>query len=249
MSSVVLVLFGLSFFYLGYRFYSKFIGDQIFGINDKQVSMPSKNFNDGIDYVPTKKHILFGHHFTSIAGAAPIIGPCVAAFWGWLPALIWILIGTVFMGAVHDFGALVTSVKEKGKSIADIASFTISKRARLMFLVFIIFLVWLVLAVFAMAIADLFVGIPSSVIPINIEIIIAIIMGYLLYKKKIDSLIPSLIALSILYFFIWVGTLYPIDFTSSMNTQDAKNMWILILFIYSAIASLMPVWTLLQPRH
>ena len=248
MSSVVLVLFGLSFFYLGYRFYSKFIGDQIFGINDKQVSMPSKNFNDGIDYVPTKKHILFGHHFTSIAGAAPIIGPCVAAFWGWLPALIWILIGTVFMGAVHDFGALVTSVKEKGKSIADIASSTISKRARLMFLVFIIFLVWLVLAVFAMAIADLFVGIPSSVIPINIEIIIAIIMGYLLYKKKIDSLIPSLIALSILYFFIWVGTLYPIDFTISMNTQDAKNMWILILFIYSAIASLLPVWTLLQPR-
>ena len=248
MSSVVLVLFGLSFFYLGYRFYSKFIGDQIFGINDKQVSMPSKDFNDGIDYVPTKKHILFGHHFTSIAGAAPIIGPCVAAFWGWLPALIWILIGTVFMGAVHDFGALVTSVKEKGKSIADIASSTISKRARLMFLVFIIFLVWLVLAVFAMAIADLFVGIPSSVIPINIEIIIAIIMGYLLYKKKIDSLIPSLIALSVLYFFIWVGTLYPIDFTSSMNTQDAKNMWILILFIYSAIASLLPVWTLLQPR-
>ena len=248
MSSVILVLFGLSFFYLGYRFYSKFIGDKIFGINDKQVSMPSKNFNDGIDYVPTKKHILFGHHFTSIAGAAPIIGPCVAAFWGWLPALIWILIGTVFMGAVHDFGALVTSVKEKGKSIADIASSTISKRARLMFLVFIIFLVWLVLAVFAMAIADLFVGIPSSVIPINIEIIIAIIMGYLLYKKKIDSLIPSLIALSILYFFIWVGTLYPIDFTSSMNTQDAKNMWILILFIYSAIASLLPVWTLLQPR-
>ena len=248
MSSVVLVLFGLSFFYLGYRFYSKFIGDKIFGINDKQVSMPSKDFNDGIDYVPTKKHILFGHHFTSIAGAAPIIGPCVAAFWGWLPALIWILIGTVFMGAVHDFGALVTSVKEKGKSIADIASSTISKRARLMFLVFIIFLVWLVLAVFAMAIADLFVGIPSSVIPINIEIIIAIIMGYLLYKKKIDSLIPSLIALSILYFFIWVGTLYPIDFTSSMNTQDAKNMWILILFIYSAIASLLPVWTLLQPR-
>ena len=248
MSSVVLVLFGLSFFYLGYRFYSKFIGDQIFGINDKQVSMPSKYFNDGIDYVPTKKHILFGHHFTSIAGAAPIIGPCVAAFWGWLPALIWILIGTVFMGAVHDFGALVTSVKEKGKSIADIASSTISKRARLMFLVFIIFLVWLVLAVFAMAIADLFVGIPSSVIPINIEIIIAIIMGYLVYKKKIDSLIPSLIALSILYFFIWVGTLYPVDFTSSMNTQDAKNMWILILFIYSAIASLLPVWTLLQPR-
>ena len=248
MSSLLLLLIGLSFFYLGYKFYSKFIGNQIFGINDPNVSMPSKTFKDGLDYVPTKKHILFGHHFTSIAGAAPIIGPCVAAYWGWLPALVWILVGTVFMGAVHDFGALVASVKEKGKSIADIASTTISKRARLMFLVFVIFLVWLVLAVFAMAIADLFVGIPSSVIPINIEIIIAIIMGYLLYKRKIDSLIPSLIALVILYFFIWVGTLYPIDFTSSMDSQDAKNMWIIILFIYSAIASLLPVWTLLQPR-
>ena len=248
MSSLLLLLIGLSFFYLGYKFYSKFIGNQIFGINDPNVSMPSKTFKDGLDYVPTKKHILFGHHFTSIAGAAPIIGPCVAAYWGWLPALVWILVGTVFMGAVHDFGALVASVKEKGKSIADIASTTISKRARLMFLVFVIFLVWLVLAVFAMAIADLFVGIPSSVIPINIEIIIAIIMGYLLYKRKIDSLVPSLIALAILYFFIWVGTLYPIDFTSSMDSQDAKNMWIIILFIYSAIASLLPVWTLLQPR-
>ena len=248
MNAIILVIIGLSFFYLGFRFYSKFIGSRIFDIDDTNIPMPSKTFEDGIDYVPTKKHILFGHHFTSIAGAAPIIGPCVAAFWGWLPALIWILVGTVFMGAVHDFGALVTSVKEKGRSIADIASTTISKRARLMFLVFIIFLVWLVLAVFAMAIADLFVGIPSSVIPINIEIIIALIMGYLLYKKKLSSLIPSMVALLVLYFFIWVGTLYPIDFTSSMNNQDAKNLWILILFIYSAIASLLPVWTLLQPR-
>jgi carbon starvation protein len=133
MSSLLLLLIGLSFFYLGYKFYSKFIGNQIFGINDPNVSMPSKTFKDGLDYVPTKKHILFGHHFTSIAGAAPIIGPCVAAYWGWLPALVWILVGTVFMGAVHDFGALVASVKEKGKSIADIASTTISKRARLMY--------------------------------------------------------------------------------------------------------------------
>ena len=248
MSSVTLVIFSLIVFYLGYKFYSRFIANKIFDINDKNISMPSKSLEDGIDYVPTKKHILFGHHFTSIAGAAPIIGPCIAAYWGWLPAIIWILVGTVFMGAVHDFGSLVTSVKEKGKSIADIASKTISKRARVMFLIFVIFLVWLVLAVFAMAIADLFVGIPSSVIPINIEIIIAIIMGFLIYKKKLDSLIPSLIALVVLYFFIWVGTKYPIDFTTSMNIQDAKNIWIILLFIYSAIASLLPVWTLLQPR-
>ncbi len=248
MNSIVLVLIGLSVFFLGYRFYAKFIGNRIYGIQDKEITMPSKALEDGVDYVPTKKHILFGHHFTSIAGAAPIIGPCVAAYWGWLPALAWILVGTVFMGAVHDFGALVTSVKEKGRSIADIASTTISKRARLMFLIFVILLVWLVLAVFAMAIADLFVGIPASVIPINVEIIIAIILGFLIYKKKMDSLVPSLIALGMLYVFVWVGTKAPVDFTTSMAVQDAKNLWIVLLFIYSAIASLLPVWTLLQPR-
>ena len=248
MSSIVLVLIGLLVFYLGFRFYSKFIGNRIFKIHEDDQIMPSKALEDGIDYVPTKKHILFGHHFTSIAGAAPIVGPCVAAYWGWLPALLWILLGTIFMGAVHDFGALVTSVKEKGRSIADIASNTISKRTRLMFLSFVILLIWLILAVFAMVIADLFVAIPSSVIPINIEIIIAIIMGFLIYKKKIDILIPSLFALALLYFFVWVGTKAPIDLTTTMAVQDVKNFWIIMLFIYSAIASLLPVWTLLQPR-
>ena len=248
MNSVVLVFIGFAVFFMGYKYYSLYLGNNIYNINDDQTVLPSSSFEDGIDYIPTKKHILFGHHFTSIAGAAPIIGPCVAAYWGWLPALLWILIGTVFMGAAHDFGALVTSVKEKGRSIADIASSTISNRARIMFLIFVILLVWLVLAVFAMAIADLFVSVPTSVIPINVQIIIAITMGFLLYKKKIDSFIPSLIALGLLYFFVWVGTTSPVDFTDTMPIQSAKNLWIILLFIYSAIASLLPVWTLLQPR-
>ena len=248
MSSIILVIAGLFVFFIGYKFYSNFLGQKIYEIDDSSLSMPSSSFEDGVDYIPTKKNILFGHHFTSIAGAAPIVGPCVAAYWGWLPALLWILIGTVFMGAVHDFGALVTSVKEKGRSIADIASLTISDRARSMFLVFVILLVWLVLAVFAMVIADLFVSIPSSVIPINIQILIAIIMGFIIYKKKIDAVIPSFIALALLYFFVWVGTQSPVDFTESMPLQDAKNLWITLLFIYCSIASLLPVWTLLQPR-
>jgi|TARA_B100001105_G_scaffold249088_1_gene235581 carbon starvation protein len=248
MNSVTLVVIGFAAFFLGYKFYSRYLGNQIYNINDEKTVLPSSLFEDGIDYIPTKKHILFGHHFTSIAGAAPIIGPCVAAYWGWLPALLWILIGTVFMGAAHDFGALVTSVKEKGRSIADIASTTISHRARMMFLIFVILLVWLILAVFAMAIADLFVSVPTSVIPINVQIIIAIAMGFLIYKKKIESFFPSLIALGLLYFFVWVGTTSPVDFTHTMTTQNAKNLWIILLFIYSAIASLLPVWTLLQPR-
>ena len=247
MNSAVLTAIALISFYLAYRFYSRFIADKIYNLNES-LTTPAHTYRDDRDFIPTNKHILLGHHFTSIAGAAPIIGPCIAAYWGWLPAILWVIIGTIFMGAVHDFGALVTSVKEKGRSIADIASSTISNRARTMFLIFVILLVWLVLAVFAMVIADLFVSIPSSVIPINIQIIIAIIMGFLIYKKRIDAVIPSFIALALLYFFVWVGTQSPIDFTKAMPLQDAKNLWIFLLFIYCSIASLLPVWTLLQPR-
>jgi len=189
---------------------------------------PAYKKQDNIDFIPTKKHILFGHHFTSIAGAAPIIGPCIAVFWGWAPALLWVVLGTIFMGAVHDFGALVVSLKEKGRSIADITSSVINKRTRVMFLCFVMCLTWLVLAVFAMAIAKLFTLYPASVLPVNIEIIIALIVGYLIYKKKINSFIPSIIALCLLYFFIYLGVLYPI----SLNTENPQNTWI-ILCLYT----------------
>ena len=213
MNSALLAVIGLSTFYLGYRFYSVWISNKIYK-TDPDLEVPAHELKDDVDFVPTKKHILFGHHFTSIAGAAPIIGPCVAAYWGWLPACLWIIVGTVFMGAVHDFGALVVSIREKGRSIADVSSKIMSDNARIMFLLFVMMLVWLVLAVFAMAIADLFVSIPSSVLPINIEILLAIAVGWLIYKKGADALIPSLVALLLLYFFIWVGTKTPLSFES-----------------------------------
>ena len=243
MNSIYLVIFAFLCFFLGYRYYSKYISDRIFNLSDN-FSTPAHKKKDDIDYVPTKKHILFGHHFTSIAGAAPIIGPCIAVFWGWLPAILWVVLGTVLMGAVHDFGALTISLKEKGQSIANIASSVINKRIRIMFLCFVMCLTWLVLAVFAMAISKLFTLYPSSVLPVNIEIIIAIIMGYLIYKKKINSFFPSIIALCILYLFIYLGTLYPIN----LNVNNPQNIWIILLFIYSGIASMLPVWLLLQPR-
>jgi len=248
MNSAYLAAIALLSFYLGYRFYSRFISDKILGL-DEDLTTPAHEFNDGIDFVPTKRHILFGHHFTSIAGAAPIIGPCIAAYWGWLPALLWIIIGTIFMGAVHDFGALVVSLKEKGRSIADITSMVINPRVRLMFLIFVMLLTWLVLAVFAMAIAGLFQAVPTSVLPINIEIIVALFIGYLIYKKGLDALLPSIIALGILYLFVWLGTIYPISLTSfGIASENIQTIWILLLFTYSAIASLLPVWLLLQPR-
>ena len=243
MNSIYLAIIGLGIFYLGYKFYSSYISKHIYAL-DEDLKTPAHEFQDDIDYVPTKKHILFGHHYTSIAGAAPIIGPCIAAYWGWLPALAWVVLGTVFMGAVHDFGALVMSLKEKGRSVADITGNLINSRARLMFLIFVLLLTWLVLAVFAMAISGLFTAVPTAVLPVNIEIIIAMIIGYLIYKKKIDALVPSLIALAILYIFVYIGTFTPL----TLPFADSNKAWIIMLFMYSSIASLLPVWFLLQPR-
>ena len=248
MNSALLTGISLLLFYFAYKFYSKYLSNKIYDLNNEQIT-PAHKFEDGIDYVPTNKHILFGHHFTSIAGAAPIIGPCIAVYWGWLPAILWVVFGTIFMGAAHDFGALVISLKEKGKSVADISSQTINNRIRVMFLIFIMCLTWLVLAVFANAIAGLFTKYSTAVLPVNIEIIIAMIIGYFIYKKKINAFIPSIIALIILYFFVWVGSNNPINLTNiGIHTDNVKHTWIILLFIYSAIASLIPVWILLQPR-
>ena len=248
MNSAHLAFFALLAFYLGYRFYSQYISEKIYDLQN-HLTTPAHELNDGVDFVPTKRHILFGHHFTSIAGAAPIIGPCIAAYWGWLPAILWVVLGTIFMGAVHDFGALVVSLKEKGRSIADITSHVINPRVRLMFLIFVMLLTWLVLAVFAMAISGLFQAVPASVLPINIEIIIAVIIGYIIYKNGVDALLPSILALGILYLFVWVGTKYPISLdTFGIAPENIQTCWIIFLFTYSAISSLLPVWLLLQPR-
>jgi len=235
-------------FALGYRFYGRWVGRRIFG-DDEEMETPAHAQEDGQDFVPTDPHVLFGHHFTSIAGAAPIVGPCVAAYWGWLPALIWVVVGTIFMGAVHDFGALVASVKERGRSIADLAGGVLSQRARVMFLCFVLVLVWLVLAVFAMVIAGLFVAEPSAVLPVNIEIVIAVAIGWMLYKRKTKPLLPSIVALVLLYAFVWLGTLVPLDLSGlGLSAPESRQAWIAALFVYSAVASLLPVWLLLQPR-
>ena len=238
----------LGAFAIAYRFYARFLGERIFEDREDIVT-PAHELNDGVDFVPTQRAVLFGHHFTSIAGAAPIIGPCVAAYWGWGPALAWVVLGTIFMGAAHDFGALVASVREKGHSIAEITAKTISNRARILFMCFVLVLIWLVLAVFSMAIAGLFVSQPTSVIPINIQIVVAVVIGWLVYKRQVRILWPSLIALAVLYFFVWVGTEVPVDFVAmGFDKHTVTTGWIFFLLVYSAIASLLPVWLLLQPR-
>jgi len=166
MNAVPLTIGVLIFYLLMYRLYHRYVAHHIFGIKEGGIT-PAHTHGDGLDYVPTKKHVLWGHHFSSISGAAPIVGPAIAVIWGWLPALLWVVLGSIFIGAVHDGGTLILSAKRKGKTIADITGGLINTRARNLFLGIIIFLAWTVISVFALVIAVLFVDYPEVVIPIN----------------------------------------------------------------------------------
>ncbi len=245
MNAAVIAILVLVLYFLAYKFYSSFLSKRIFGLSDDEIT-PANEINDGMDYVPSKKPVLFGHHFASIAGAAPIIGPAIAVFWGWLPAIIWVCLGTIFMGAVHDFGALVISARNQGRSVSDLAGNLISPRARTLFLVIVYFLIFFVIAVFAYAIAALFVKFPSSVIPVNFQIVVAVLIGFLFYRKGIGILWPSIAALILLYFMMWVGAKVPVQVPAVMGSEIVT--WIILLMVYSFIASVLPVWTLLQPR-
>ncbi|MDP9476586.1 MAG: carbon starvation protein A [Actinomycetota bacterium] len=245
---VIAVLVAIAFF-LGYRFYSKYLAERVYAL-DKSYVTPAHEFEDGVDYVPTNKHVLFGHHFTSVAGAAPIVGPAIAVFWGWVPALCWVVLGTIFAAGVHDFGALVVSVRNRAQNLGTLSASVINARARTLFLLIIFFLLTLVNAVFAVVIAILFVAFPASVIPIFFEIPLAIFIGQYIYRTRSSALVPSLIGVVLLYLSILLGQVFPIDLSpvASAIGLEVRTLWIIILFAYTFIASRLPVWFLLQPR-
>ncbi len=240
MKAVFLAIIGLVSFFLGYRFYSKFIAKQIYRLRS-EATTPAHEYEDGVDYVPTNPFVLWGHHFTSVAGAAPIVGPAIAVIWGWLPAFLWVILGTIFIGGVHDFGALWASVRNQGRSIGALTEQIVGKRARSLLMIVIFFLLLMVNAVFAVVIANLFVKYSGSILPTWSAIAVAVVIGYLLYRRGVGLLIPSIGGLAILYFMVYLGNVMP---TLELN----KTAWILILFGYAFIASLLPVWLLLQPR-
>ncbi|NBB76536.1 MAG: carbon starvation protein A, partial [Bacteroidetes bacterium] len=262
MSGSLVAAISIVLFFLGYRYYSKFLADKIYNLDPSRMT-PAHTFNDGIDYVPANKYVLWGHHFTSIAGAAPIVGPAIAVYWGWLPAMLWVVVGTIFAAGVHDFGVMVLSVRQEGRSIGTIADKIIGKRARILFLFIILILVLMVNAVFSWVISNLFISFPASVLSIFIQIPLAVWIGYRSYESKGGMLIPSIIVLFFMYFTAILASYIPalqIDIVSYAGGEAAEVLfgrtgvetafliWITILMIYVYIASTLPVWKLLQPR-
>jgi len=244
--NAALLAFGvLAVFGLGYRFYARFLSRRVFQLEPSE-PVPARDFEDGVDFVPTRVQVLWGHHFTSIAGAAPIVGPALAVIWGWVPALLWVTVGTLTMGAVHDFSSLVISLRNKGRSIGDIAGVVINPRARTLFLLIISFLIWIVLAVFSYVIGTLFISYPASVFPINIQIIVAVALGWLVYRRGVPLFWPSLVGYLILLVAVFYGERFAAMFPFLAHVS--VGTWVWILMIYSFIASVLPVWLLLQPR-
>ncbi|WP_079528713.1 carbon starvation CstA family protein [Halobacillus hunanensis] len=262
MSGIWLAIAGIIIFALGYKYYSKFIAEKIYRLDPNYVT-PAHKYEDGVDFVPTNKFVLWGHHFTSVAGAAPIVGPAIAVYWGWLPAILWVLLGTVFAAGVHDFGTLVLSVRNKGQSMGTLASKLIGERAKKLFLFIILLLVLMVNAVFAWVIANLFISFPASVVSVFIQIPLAVWIGYSVYKKKGSMLLPSVVALGVMYLAAIVASYVPVlqidlvkyfggegatTFMGANATSMAFFVWIVVLMVYVYIASTLPVWKLLQPR-
>ena len=245
MNAAVLALVVIGCFALAYRFYSRFLSERVFAL-DPAEPVPAVELEDGIDFVPTRLHVLWGHHYTSIAGAAPIVGPALAVIWGWVPALLWVVFGTIFMGAVHDFAALVISLRNRGRSIGEITGAVISPRAQTLFLLIIATLIWIVLAVFAFIIGTLFHSYPAAVFPINIQIVIAVALGWLVYRRQVGIFAPSIVG----YVVLIVAILYGQDVADSWPVlgEIAVETWVWLLLGYSFVASVLPVWLLLQPR-
>jgi carbon starvation protein len=247
MNAAILAAIGLTGIVLGYRFYSKFIGEKIYQLDPDFVT-PAHAQRDDIDYLPTNRVVLWGHHFTAVAGAAPIIGPGIAVIWGWLPAFIWVIVGTMFFAGVHDFGAVWASVRNKAKSVGSLTGDVVSPRARTLFMVVVFFLLMMVNAVFGVAISDAFQTTPSSVIPAWTAVVVAVAIGILIYRMHVPILWPTIIGTVILYAVIYLGEAVPISLTAGALGLPVGAQWILILFLYAGIASLLPVWLLLQPR-
>jgi carbon starvation protein len=247
MSAILLAVIGITGFVTGYQVYSRFIASKVFHLDDG-FRTPAHEFEDGVDFVPTNKLVLWGHHFTSVAGAAPIVGPAVAVIWGWLPAFIWVVLGTVFFAGVHDAGALWASARNKAKSMGALTEDVIGSRARSVFMIVIFLLLLMVNAVFAIVIADLFISTPSSVLSAWVVIPVAMAIGFLVYRRGVGLAIPSIVGIILLYLAMWGGVYLPIILPDQVAGIPAASVWMLLLFVYAGVASVLPVWMLLQPR-
>ena len=249
MNAVLVLVIGCAILIAGYVFYGKWLSDQ-WGVDEKRVT-PAHELEDGMDYVPAKAPVLMGHHFSSIAGAGPINGPIQAAVFGWVPVMLWVLIGGIFFGAVHDFGSLFASIRHKGQSIGEVIAANIGERAKKLFIIFSYLTLILVVAAFASIVASTFNGFTAdgalnhdnaAVAMISLLfIVMAIVFGFFVYRKGAPLSVATIVGVIALVACLAIGlNFHPIYLNGTT--------WMYIIGVYILIASIAPVWILLQPR-
>lgn len=238
MNSLTLLLISAIILFIGYVCYGGYLAKK-WGVDDTRKT-PAHTKYDGVDYVPAKSPVLLGHHFASIAGAGPIVGPIQAAIFGWIPVALWVLIGSIFFGGVQDFGSLFASIRHEGKSIGEIIESNMGKKGKKLFALFAWLTLVLVVAAFANIVADNFVSTPQAASASIFFIVLAILFGIAVYRFKMPLIPASVVGVLMLFGCIYLGFLFPIALS--------KQTWIILLMIYIFIASVTPVWILLQPR-
>ena len=242
MVAVLATLACFALYLIGYHVYARYLADKIFKLDPAAVT-PAHELNDGIDYVPCKRYVLFGHHYASIAGLSPMLGPAIAVIWGWVPAMLWVVLGTLFIGAVHDFGALVISMRARGVSVGKVAEDIVGPRAKTLFHIIIFFLIALAMGVFVHVCATLLTTAhsPEALYPSATIMIVAVVVGWRVYKHGASIGRTTLIAFIITLLSVWGGLSLPV-------LSLSLGQWSVILLIYAFVASVLPVWLLLQPR-
>jgi carbon starvation protein len=254
MSPAVVCLCAFAAYFVGYRVYARWLAQKVFRL-DPNVKTPAHLQRDDIDYVPTRPSVLFGHHYASITGLAPMLGPAVAVIWGWFPALCWVVLGAIFVGCVHDFAALVVSMRQRGMSVGEVAGTVIGPRARTLFHFIIFFGVALAMGVFVYVIARLFslelapgyAGYPQAVLPSLLLCVVAVISGILIYRKNVPLLPVAIVGFVLELAGIGLGAVFPtMGLPESMWPGPAAWTWILLG--YAFLAAVLPVWALLQSR-
>jgi len=245
--TLLLIVVPLVGYLVAYHLYGRFLARRIFRLDDAR-PVPSRELEDGKDYVPARKGIIFGHHYASIAGTGPIVGPAIGISWGWVPALIWVFVGSIVMGGVHDFGSLVISLRNQGKSLSEVASKYINRRVRTIFFLIVFFELWIVIAIFAVIIGALFTLYPQSVFPIWMEIPIAVMLGVMIYKWKRSLAWCTVAAITTMYLTVVAGQWIRLAMPPQVFGVPASGVWTLILLLYAFVASTLGVRTLLEPR-
>lgn len=246
MNSVVVLIIGFLVFFIGYRYYAKYIDAKIIKSDPKRTT-PAKMYMDGVEFMPTSKNILFGYQFKSIAGAAPVIGPILAIQWGWLPALLWLLLGAFFIGWVHDYSSAVVAMRNEGASFGGLSYKLISPRARVILLCFIYFFLLLIAGAFGAVVVNAAIGQKSSPVAWLFFTIGGVLAGQMIYRWKKDIILATVVTVAISLFGIWLGSVAPSNNILGEGIANSQLVWAIAALIFCYFAAVLPIWRFALP--